>query len=94
MGTEPETRPECGVGRRGGGDDGADSRVEEGHYVFIGAVSGFVALFVSPPVFGLISIVCGVQLFRRRSAPLRLAMMGWGGVGLSVVLILSVRFWT
>lgn len=71
--------------------DENDARIGDGGYVLIGAVCGLVALFVYPPGFGVLSMICGVQLFRRRSEPLRLAMMGWGGMGLTLVMILGAR---
>lgn len=61
--------------------------------MLIGAVSALVALLLYPPGFGFVSIICGVQLLRRRSEPLRIAMLGWIGVGVALGMSLSAGLW-
>lgn len=88
-----EICPKCGVRTSTEDVDEKDSRIGKGGYLLIGAVSGLVALIFFPPVFGLISIICGVQLFRKYSELIGFAVMGWGGVSLILGVILGALLW-
>lgn len=65
------------------------ANIGERGYTYIGAGSGFIALLLFPPVFGLISIFSGVQLFRKFNERRGIGMMIWGGMTLISGVILG-----
>lgn len=64
--------------------------ISKNGYLALGIVSAVVALFILPPVFGIVSIVCGVQLFRKFDEGLGLAIGILGGACLIFGLIIGM----
>jgi hypothetical protein len=63
--------------------------ISKNGYLALGIVSGIVALFFLPPVFGIVSIFCGIQLFRKFDEGLGLAICILGGVCLILGVIIG-----
>lgn len=70
----------------------AESKSRLGYrgYLWIGIISGVVAVLLAPPVFGLLAIVCGVQVYRRFNELHGILLAVWGGLGLSAGVILGI----
>ena len=64
--------------------------ISKNGYLALGIVSAVVALFILPPVFGIVSIVCGVQLFRKFDERLGLAICIFGGACLIFGVIIGM----
>ena len=64
--------------------------ISKSGYLILGIISAIIALFILPPVFGAISIVCGIQLFRKFDEGLGLAICILGGVCLSIGVVLGI----
>lgn len=73
-------------------DDGK-TRLGKMPYTAIGFLSGLVAFVFLPIIFGPISMFAGVQLYRRHSELLGLAVFVWGSMGLLVGFIIGALFW-
>lgn len=67
-----------------------EKTISKNGYLALGIVSAVVALLLLPPVFGVVSIVCGVQLFRKFDEGLRLAIGILGGVCRIIGMILGL----
>ena len=73
-------------------ESGEKTRIGKTAYTAIGVLSGAIAFVFVPILFGLLSVFCGVQVFRRYSEYQGLAIMVWGGFGLFVGLILGLLY--
>lgn len=72
---------------------GEKTRLGKQEYTALGIGSGAVAVLFIPIVFGLLSVFCGVQLYRRHSEPRGLFVMLWGGVGLILGVLFGIAVW-
>lgn len=64
--------------------------ISKSGYLILGIISAIIALFILPPVFGAISIVCGIQLFRKFDEGLGLAICILGGACFSIGVVLGI----
>ena len=51
-------------------------------YFWIGVASGAIAFVFVPLVFGLLSVFCGIQIFRKHNELHGILVAAWGGVAL------------
>ena len=63
-------------------DSRSKTRLGYREYFWIGAISGAVAFVFVPLVFGLLSVFCGVQVFRKFNERHGIILVVWGGVAL------------
>ncbi|RSN72537.1 MAG: hypothetical protein DSO07_08235 [Thermoproteota archaeon] len=72
-------------------------RMSKNGYLALGIVSAIVALLILPPVFGIISIFCGVQLYRKFDEGLGLAIIILGGaclvIGVIIGILTTISLW-
>jgi len=72
-------------------------RMSKTGYLALGIVSAIVALLILPPVFGIISIFCGVQLYRKFDEGLGLAIIILGGaclvIGVIIGILTTISLW-
>lgn len=64
--------------------------ISKSGYLALGIVTAIVALLILPPVFGVVSVICGVQLFRKFDEGLGLAVGILGGACLVLGMIIGV----
>lgn len=65
-------------------------KISKSGYLALGIVCAIVALIFIPPVFGIVSIFAGVQLFRKYDEGLGLAIVITGAVCLVLGMILGM----
>jgi hypothetical protein len=66
-------------------------------YLALGIVSAIISLFFLPPLFGIISIFCGIQLYRKFDERLGLAVIILGGacliLGVVIGILVAIGTW-
>jgi hypothetical protein len=70
------------------------TRFSKRGYTVFGVVTGLIALILFPPVFGVASILSGVQLFRHYDEQYGMAVMIWGGITLVAGVLLGMYMWS
>jgi len=70
----------------------AESKSRLGYrgYLWIGIITGAAAVLFFPPVFGAVSIICGIQVYRRFNELHGIAIAIWGGIALTIGLLFGL----
>ena len=77
----------------GSGSDDEKTRLGKTPYTAMGFLCGLIAFGFLPVVFGPISMFAGVQLYRRHSELLGIAVFAWGMSGLIFGFIFGALLW-
>lgn len=70
------------------------TRIGERGYTLLGTISGLIALLLFPPVFGIISIFSGIQLFRHYDERRGIALIIWGSITLISGILIGIYVFT
>jgi hypothetical protein len=87
--TKAEICPDCGVRVADEGDDDDKSRIGYRGYLGMGVGGGIVALIFLPPVFGLLSLFGGIQLYRRHNELQGIVVIIWSVVATLIGLVIG-----
>lgn len=71
---------------------GAEDKTRLGYrsYLALGILSGLVATVLVPLVFGLLSVFCGLQIFRKFDERVGIVVAVWGGLGIVVGILVAL----
>lgn len=83
-----EICPDCGV-RVADEEDDTKSRIGYRGYLGMGVGGGIVALIFLPPVFGLLSLFGGIQLYRRHNELQGIVVIIWSVVSTLIGLVIG-----
>lgn len=93
---QAEICPECGVRNQKEAltssprEEEKQSRLGILGYSIISIVSGLLALFLFPPVFGGISVFCGYRVYKRHRELVGIGLMAYGGITLTIGVIIGI----
>lgn len=92
-----EICPECGVRNRE--EPGSSEESEKSStlglagFAITSFFTGFIALFLIPPVMGAVSIFCGYQIYKRYHELLGILLMVYGGGAMIFGILIGILMW-